>query len=85
MFCLKFSFALTNLPIHIKDHREFIQKNREFFPKYSQIQEVREFFSAEENLKTYVYRMTNSSSVVLMSFQTDEQGMLISILVENEE
>lgn len=73
------------LPIHVKDHREFIQKNREFFPEYSQIQNVRESFSEEENLKTYVYRMTNSSSTAHVNFHTDEQDFLISILVEGKD
>ena len=72
-------------PIYIKDHREFIQNNREFFPEYSQIQNVKKSFDSDENLKTSVYRMIHSSKGVRVSFQTDEQDFLISILVENEE
>ena len=72
-------------PIYIKDHMEFIQNNRDFFPAYSQIQNVNESFDEDEQLKTFMYRMTGSSGVVDASFQTDEQGMLISIIVENQQ
>ena len=74
------------IPIYIKDHKEFIQKNRDFFPEYSQIQDVKQSFDVDEKLKTSVYRMANGSSdSSRASFQTDEQGMLISILIENQE
>ena len=72
-------------PIYIKDHIEFLQNNRDFFPSYSQIQNVNESFDEDENLKTSIYRMTSSSRAVDVSFQTDEQGMLISIILENQE
>ena len=72
-------------PIYIKDHREFIQNNRKFFPEYSQIQTVEKSFDSDKKLKTSVYRMIHSSEGVRVSFQTDEQDFLISILVENEE
>lgn len=72
-------------PIYIKDHVKFIQSNRDFFPSYSQIQNETASFDEDENLKTSIYRMTGSSGVFGISFQTDEQGMLISIVVENQE
>lgn len=72
-------------PIYIKDHKEFIQIHRAFFPEYSQIQDVEESFDSDENLKTSVYRMILSSENVRVSFQTDGQDFLVSILVENQE
>ena len=74
-------------PIYIKDHREFIQNNRDFFPKYSHIRDVEESFNSDANVKTSVYRMSMlpSPEGVRVSFQTDEQDFLVSILVENEE
>lgn len=72
-------------PIYIKDHMEFIHKNSSFFPQYSQIQNISDTFDLDENLKISVYRMTGSSDVSSVNFRTDEQGMLISIIVENQE
>jgi len=72
-------------PIYIKDHVEFIQNNRDFFPSYSQIQNETASFDEDESVKTSIYRMTGSSEIFGVSFQTDEQGMLISIIVENQE
>ena len=70
-------------PIYIKEPTEFIQQNQVFFPGYSQIQNVKEYFDSDENLKISVYSMAGASNSSNVSFQTDEQGMLISIIVEN--
>jgi len=72
-------------PIYIKSHAEFVQNNRGFFPPYSQIQNIDEFFDEDEKLKTFVYRLVGPSEVSDVSLQTDEQDMLISIIVENQE
>ncbi len=72
-------------PIYIKDHKEFIQKNGAFFPEHSQIQNMKEDFDLDEGLKAFIYRLTGPSNVSDVSFQTDEQGMLISVIIENQE
>ncbi len=69
-------------PMYIKSHREFLQKNRSFFPKYSKIQNVKKHFDGDEKLHISVYRLTGDEGVSNVSFQTDEQGLLISIIVE---
>ena len=70
-------------PIHIKDHKDFLQKNRLFFPQYSEIQDVKKHFDGDEGLHISVYRLTGAEGTSNVSFQTDEQGLLISIIVEN--
>ncbi|MDE0151084.1 MAG: hypothetical protein OXK80_01125 [Bdellovibrionales bacterium] len=72
-------------PIYIKSHTDFIQNNRGFFPAYSQFQNVNQFFDEDEQLKTSVYRLSGSGESVDVSFQTDAQDMLISIIIENQE
>lgn len=73
-------------PIYIKSPTEFIQNNRDFFPAYSQLQNVNQFFEDDSRqLKTSVYRLLGSGESVDVSFQTDEKDMLISIIIENQE
>ena len=71
-------------PLPIKDHKEFIQENRRFFPKYSEIEFVKTHFDSDENLNISVYRITGSRGASHVSFRTDEQGRLISIMVETQ-